>query len=205
MKLGRALESTKQTLANVKATLIEQKKSARAEAAAANAARGSKSHDAEEMAAMAEARHKEAEALKQQLTATEKEKSQLSASLEATQKNLEDVKAALETQERLVASVGEAVEARKTREEEMTLLLKNATAEKIRLAADTAHLEASLSQQTNIAANLGKMVGRGRGNRGEEFEHLLDVLAPTVPVKSSRQCRGRQRNKTESSTSWVTL
>lgn len=209
MKLKQSLESTQNILTNVKATLIAQKKTARAEAAAANAASGSQGHDTEEMAAIAEARLKEAEALKQQLAVTEEEKSQLSASLEATQKNLEEVEAALATQERLVVSVGKAVVARKTREEEMTLLLKNVTAEKIRLAADTAHLEASLSQQTNIATNLGKMVGRGRGNRGKESmkesEQLLDGLDPTLPVELSRWCRGLSRNKTEISTSWVML
>ena len=167
MKLKQSLETTQQILADVKVTLKAQKKAVK-EARSVDAS----PNDAE----LSEARLQEAEELKRRLAATEEEKmqlaaeverqlreaaeekSQLTASLEATQKNLEEVEAALATQERLMISVGKAAKARKTREEEMTLLLKNATEEKIRLAADTAHLEASLSQQTSIATNLGKMV-----------------------------------------------
>lgn len=174
MKLQSSLDSTQEILAQVQLTLEEQKNAAIEirQAAAVSAA------NSEAMAEVAEASMEEAEELRRQLTElvavtdhktvledeverqlreAAEEKAQLTTSLEATQARLEEVEEALGVQERLLESVAAASDARKVREEEMAQLLKDATEEKIRLAADTAHLEASLKQQTSVAENLGKM------------------------------------------------
>jgi len=179
MNLKESLKSTLQILADVEASLEVQKHG--------------EGKAAEEIIATAEARLQEAEALKQHLAAAEAEKTRLvaevegllrgaaegtsllTASLEESQHNLKQVEAALATQKRLVLTVGKAAQARKMREEEKTLLLKDAAEEKIRLVADAAHLETSLSQQTSIVTRLGEMVG------GTQRKRLTTSPLPLFP------------------------
>ena len=168
VKLKKSLGKTQKLLADVKAQLEAEQM--------VHAAQGKVDAAAEEIAAMAKEVMREADELKDRLAATEEEKSQLTALLEAAQKKLEETEEALANQERLLVSVGKAAEARKVREEEMTHLLKNATEEKIRLAADTAHLEASLLQQTTIAQNLGKMVAGSESAAADLKKQISDNM-----------------------------